>query len=50
MIDNSEQATLTEIHLCNSCKGYKCAFLIEQTKEHGSEPLVKKCNGYKKKF
>ena len=49
MIDTSEQVTLMDINLCNTCKSYRCAHVIEMTKEYGSEPLVKKCDGYNNK-
>lgn len=47
MIDNSEQQKLTDMNLCNSCRSYRCAFLIDKKREYGSDPFVKKCDGYK---
>ena len=52
MIDTSEQVTLdqVQVNLCDSCKCYRCVHIIEMTKEYGSEPIVKKCDGYKKAY
>ena len=47
IVDTSEQQTLTALTICNTCKSYKCAFLINKIKEFGKEPLVKRCDGYK---
>jgi len=43
-----EQLTLQEVNLCTSCKNYPCPHILEMRKEHGSDPQVRKCEGYQK--